>query len=275
VASADWLGLAGKRVLVTGVANRRSIAWHVHRGLVEVGAVPVHVVRDEATRDATARLLEGCDVHVCDVERQAEIDALAARLSADGVRLAGLLHSIAFANYAGGVRPFHETERADFLQAVDVSCYSLVALCRALAPCLEGGASVVTLSISHTHLAAESYGYMAPVKAALDAAVVFLAKSLAQHEGRGVRVNAVKAGPLKTTASAGIPGYLDNYLFAEQATLRHAALRTEEAADAALWLLSPRSSGVNAQGLVVDAGMGVNFFDSEIVRRATAPEGGA
>jgi enoyl-[acyl-carrier protein] reductase I len=104
---------------------------------------------------------------------------------------------------------------------------------------------------------------------------VFLAKSLADHAGGGVRVNAVKAGPLKTSSSAGIPGYLDNYLFAEQATLRHAALRTEEAADAALWLLSPRSSGVNAQGLVVDAGMGVNFFDADIVRRATAPEEGA
>lgn len=275
MASADWLGLAGQRVLVTGVANRRSIAWHVHRGLVEVGAVPVHVVRDAATREATAKLLEGFDVHVCDVERQAEIDALGARLAADGVRLAGLLHSIAFANYEQGLRPFHETARADFLQAVDVSCYSLVALCRALAPCFAGGASVVTMSISHTHLAAESYGYMAPVKAALDAAVVFLAKSLATHGGGGVRVNAVKAGPLKTTASAGIPGYLDNYLFAEQATLRHAALRTEEAADAALYLLSPRSSGINAQGLVVDAGMGVNFFDAGIVRRATAPEDGA
>ena len=81
MASADWLGLAGKRVLVTGVANKRSIAWHVHRGLVDVGAVPVHVVRDEATRDGVAGLLEGCDVHVCDVERQAEIDALAARLA--------------------------------------------------------------------------------------------------------------------------------------------------------------------------------------------------
>jgi enoyl-[acyl-carrier protein] reductase I len=275
MASSDWLGLAGRTVLVTGVANKRSIAAHVHRGLVEAGAVPVHVVRDAAAREATSALLDGVEVHVCDVERQGEIDALAARLVAGGVRLSGLVHSIAFANYERGVRPFHETERADFLQAVDVSCYSLVALCRALAPCLEGGASVVTMSISHTHLAAESYGYMAPVKAALDAAVVFLAKSLAAHEGRGVRVNAVKAGPLKTSASAGIPGYLDNYLFAEQATLRHAALRTEEVADAVLWLLSPRSAGVNAQGLVVDAGMGVNFFDRDIVRRATAPESGA
>ena len=272
----DWLGLAGKRVMVTGIANRKSIAWHVHKRLSEVGAEPVHVVRDPATREHVARLLDGFDVHICDVEHQDQIEALAAELQRSQIELHGLLHSIAFANFSAGLRPFHETERADFLQALDISCYSLVALSRALAPCLAPGASVVTLSISHTHMAAESYGYMAPIKAALDSAVVFLAKSFSGHaEGAGVRFNAIKAGPLKTSSSAGIPGYLENYLYAEQATLRHTALRTEEAADAVLFLLSPRSSGVNAQGLVVDAGMGVNFFDADIVRRSTAPEGPA
>jgi enoyl-[acyl-carrier protein] reductase I len=271
-----FLGLQGRTVLVTGVANRKSVAWHVHQGLVEAGARPLHVVRDEATRQATAKLLGGFPVYTCDVERQEEIDGLAAALAGAGVELDGLVHSIAFANYSGGVRPFHETERADFLQALDVSCFSLVALSRALGGRLAAGASVVTISISHTHLAAESYGYMAPIKAALDSAVVFLAKSFAGHAGgAGVRFNAVKAGPLKTSSSAGIPGYLDNYLYAEQATLRHAGLRTEEVAATALFLLSPRSSGINAQGLVVDAGMGVNFFDREIVRRvsATPPPG--
>ena len=79
-------------------------------------------------------------------------------------------------------------------------------------------------------------------------------------------------GPLKTSSSAGIPGYLDNYLFAEMATLRHKALSTQEVANAVLFLLSERSSGINAQGLIVDAGMGVNFFDRAIVERATRPE---
>jgi enoyl-[acyl-carrier protein] reductase I len=88
-----------------------------------------------------------------------------------------------------------------------------------------------------------------------------------------VRFNAVKAGPLKTSASAGIPGYLDAYLFAEAATLRHRALETDEVAATVVFLLSPRSSGINAQGLVVDAGMGTNFFDREIVRRFHASEG--
>jgi enoyl-[acyl-carrier protein] reductase I len=99
---------------------------------------------------------------------------------------------------------------------------------------------------------------------------VFLAKSFSAFSE--VRFNSVNAGLLKTSASAGIPGYLESYLFAERATLRKRALKTEEVADAVLFLLSERSSGVNAQGLVVDAGMGVNFFDREIVERAVRVE---
>lgn len=259
----DFLGLSGKTILVTGVANKKSVAWYVSRALTECGAKVLHVVRDAEVREQ-ARKLVG-DALLCDVERQEEIDALGRGLAERGVVLDGLVHSIAFANYREGATRFHETERADFLRALDVSCFSLVALARALEPRFAPRASVVALSISTTTMAAESYGYMAPIKAALDSSVVFLAKSFA---GSGeVRFNSVKAGPLKTSASAGIPGYLDNYLFAEAATLRHRALETEEVAAAVLFLLSPRSSGINAQGLVVDAGMGSNFFDREIVRR--------
>ena len=259
-----WLQLEHKTVVVTGVANRRSVAYHVHRGLVEAGARVIHVVKDEAARDATARLLEGCPVHVCDVERPEQVERLGSEVAGP---VHGLVHSIAFANFERGVRPFHETVKRDFLQALDISCFSLVALSNALKPRMAEDASVVTISISTTSMAAESYGYMAPIKAALDSAVVFLAKSFSADTR--VRFNAIKAGPLKTSSSAGIPGYLDNYLFAEAATLRHEALETQEVADAVLFLLSPRSSGFNARGLVADAGMGVNFFDREIVRRAT------
>jgi enoyl-[acyl-carrier protein] reductase I len=111
---------------------------------------------------------------------------------------------------------------------------------------------------------------MAPVKAALDSTVVFLAKSFSAFSE--VRFNSVNAGLLKTSASAGIPGYLDSYLYAEQATLRKRALATQEVADTTLFLLSPRSSGINARGVVVDAGMGVNYFDRDLVRRATRVE---
>ncbi len=265
----DWLGLSGKTVLVAGLANRKSVAWHVGKRLEEAGARAIHSVHTQKRRVDVLKLLAdgqgAADVLVCDVEKQTEIDALAAELSRRGVALDGLVHSIAFASYSGGPRPFHETSREDFLRAIDVSCFSLVALSNAVKGLFAPKASVVAISISTTRMAAENYGAMAPVKAALDSAIVFLAKSFSQA---GVRFNAVGAGPLKTASSAGIPGYLESYLYAEAATLRKRALETGEVADAALFLLSPRSSGFNAQTLVLDAGMGVNWFDKDLVERA-------
>lgn len=261
--------LTGKRFLVTGVANKKSVAWQTAKRLEDEGAEVIFTVRSEARAGTTAKLLDGREVHICDVEHQDQIDALA---TAIGDRsLDGLVHSIAFANYEEGMKPFQETGRADFLQAVDISCFSLVALTRALEDNLaaDGGASVVTISISTTTMAAENYGIMAPIKAALDSAVVFLAKGFGD---RGVRFNAVRAGLLKTSASAGIPGYLESYLFAEGATFRGSGLTTGEVADTALFLLSPRSSGINGQGIVVDAGMGSGYFDRALVERATRLE---
>jgi len=272
--SNDWLRLAERTILVTGLRNKKSVAWHVGAGLREVGARPVFTVHTEARRAEVQRLVPDGTVLVCDVADQASIDALAARLRSEGTRLDGLVHSIAYAEYTpradGSLRPFHETRRADFLRAVDVSCFSLVALSNALKDLFTPRASVVALSISTTRLTSPSYGYMAPIKAALDASIAFLAKSFSASGE--VRFNTVNPGLLKTSASAGIPGYVENLLFAEAATLRKRGLETQEAADAVLYLLSSRSSGINAQSLVVDAGMATNFFDEEIVRRATRPE---
>jgi enoyl-[acyl-carrier protein] reductase I len=268
----DWLGLAGKTVLVTGLANKKSVAWHVGAGLVAAGARVHWCVHTEARRERVLELTGDAPVHVCDVEREEDIEALAKELGARGVRLDGLVHSIAFADYSGGARPFQHTRKADFLRAIDVSCYSLVRLSGALEEHFAPGASVVAISISTTRMAAENYGFMAPAKAALDSSVAFLAKGFAP---RGVRFNAVAAGLLKTSSSAGIPGYLESYLYAEAATLRRKNLETREVADTVLFLLSPRSSGIAAQSVVVDAGMGVNYFDRDIVRRATRPEEGA
>jgi len=118
-------------------------------------------------------------------------------------------------------------------------------------------------------MASESYGYMAPIKAALDSSLAFLAKSFSRFSR--VRFNAVAPGLLKTSASAGIPGYVDAYLYAEQVIPRKQAVQTEEAAHVAAFLLSPRSSGVNAQRIVVDAGMSINYFDRDLIERAMRP----
>jgi len=127
----------------------------------------------------------------------------------------------------------------------------------------------VTISISTTRMASENYGYMAPIKAALDSSLAFLAKSFSGFSR--VRFNAVAPGLLKTAASAGIPGYVESYLYAEQVIPRKQAVATEEAAHAVAFLLSPRSSGINAQRIAVDAGMSINYFDRDVVRRAMRP----
>jgi enoyl-[acyl-carrier protein] reductase I len=116
----------------------------------------------------------------------------------------------------------------------------------------------------------DNYGYMGPIKAALESSVRFLAKSFSADSA--VRFNAVGAGPLKTSASAGIPGYLESYLYAEKLTFRRKNLETQEVANAVAFLLSERSSGVNGTTLVVDAGLGSNYFDKEIIRLAMRME---
>jgi enoyl-[acyl-carrier protein] reductase I len=266
----DFLQLAGKTIVVFGVANKKSVAWHVGRVLREAGATVVYSVRSAERRASVLPLVDGAEVFVCDVEKPEQIECLAADLKARHPVVHGIVHSIAFADYpAGGPRPFHETDKQAFLRAVDISCFSLVAICRALQPLLDADASVVTISISTTRMASENYGFMAPVKAALDSSLAFLAKSFSQTSR--VRFNAVAPGLLKTSASAGIPGYVDSYLYAEQVTLRGAAVRTEEVANAVAFLLSPRSSGINAQRVIVDAGMEVNYFDRRLVERGIDP----
>ncbi|MDG2408129.1 MAG: SDR family oxidoreductase [Pirellulales bacterium] len=259
----DYLDLKNKTILVFGLANRKSVAWHVGRVLREVGAEVLWVVRSEARRDEVKKLVGDAPVFVCDVENEEEIEVLERTIAQDWSRLDGLVHSIAFAEYEGGVKPFHETTKREFLRAVDISCYSLLAISRAFQKLLDTEASVVTISISTTRMASENYGYMAPIKAALDSSLAFLAKSFSRFSS--VRFNAVAPGLLKTSASAGIPGYVDSYLYAERVIPRGKAVRTEEVANTVAFLLSPRSSGINAQQIVIDAGMSINYFDRDIV----------
>lgn len=261
----DFLQLTNRRIVVFGMANRKSVAAHVGNVLTEAGAKVIHVVRSEERREQVRKLVGDAPIHVCDVEHPEQIDRVRDEIGTQHGPIHGFVHSIAFADYSAGWLPFHETPRRAFLQAVDVSCFSFIALANAFRDLIDKEhGSVVTVSISTTRMAAENYGYMAPVKAALDSSVCFLAKSFSKFSS--IRFNAVCPGLLKTSASAGIPGYIDSYLHAEKATLRKQAVQTEEVANAVAFLLSPRSSGINAQGLVIDAGMSINYFDESLVR---------
>lgn len=261
----DFLQLADKTIVVFGVANRKSLAYHVGKTLDEAGANVVHVVRNDARRESVKKLMPDAEIYVCDVEFPEQIEQVRDQIGEKHPRIDGLLHSIAFADYSGGIKPFHETGKPQFLRTVDISCYSLIAIANAFKELLARDASVVTISISTTRMANENYGFMAPVKAALDSSVTFLAKSFSQFSE--IRFNAVAPGLLKTSASAGIPGYVDAYLYAEQVIPRQRALETDEAANVAAFLFSPRSSGINAQNIVVDAGMQINYFDGKVVQR--------
>lgn len=262
-----FLGLEGRTIVIFGLANKKSIACSIGRVLVSAGAEVIHVVRSEQRAETASKLFPESPVFLCDVEEEDNIlrvrDEIGNHLSAP---IDGIVHSIAFANYSEGMQPFHATRKKDFLQAMDISCFSFIAIANHFKTLLAKQASLVTISISTTRMAAENYGYMAPVKAALESSLCFLAKSFSAFSE--IRFNAVCPGLLKTSASAGIPGYIESYLFAEQATLRKKAVQTKEAANVAAFLLSPRSSGMNGQCLVVDAGMGMNYFDAEIVGKA-------
>lgn len=263
----SFLEIENKKIVVFGLANKKSVACAIARVLAEEGAEIIHVVRSEQRAETARKLFPGSQVFICDVEDEANIirvrDEIAAKVSGD---IDGIVHSIAFANYSEGLKPFHATLKKDFLQAVNISCFSLISICNHFQNLLAKDGSVVTISISTTRMAAENYGYMAPVKAALESSLCFLAKSYSAFSN--VRFNAVCPSLLKTSASAGIPGYVDSYLFAEKVIPRKKALKTSEAANVAAFLLSGRSSGITGQCLVVDAGMGFNYFDKEVVTPA-------
>ena len=227
----DFLQLAGKPILIFGVANRKSVAYHIGRVLTEAGAECLYVVQNEAVRQGVARLLGDREIYLCDVEHEEQIARLQrrARRPADGAPRPGTL------DCRGRLLRGRETLPRNAQEGLFAGDGHLLLFAAGREPhawrtLLDPDASVVTISISTTRMASESYGYMAPIKAALDSSLAFLAKSFSRFSR--VRFNAVAPGLLKTSASAGIPGYVDSYLYAEQVIPRKRAVATEEVANA-------------------------------------------
>ncbi len=258
----DFLGIKDKVYFISGVANKKSVAYFSAKTLIDAGAKCIFSVQNETQIESLKKLFPDSNVFLCDVENKEDIKNLPVELKKFTDKIDGYLHSLAFANFSEGPKPFIETNRTDYLQAAQISCFSLVEVSNSLKELFTPDASIVTISISNTK--ATSYGYLGPIKAMLDATVPYLAKSFSEFSS--IRVNAIGAGPLKTSASAGIPDYIDNYLYAEELTLRKKALETQEVANTAAFLLSPRSSGINATTVLVDAGMSCNYFDQKIVK---------
>ncbi len=259
----SFLNLNNKKFLITGINNKKSVAFFVAKTLQDEGANLIISVQNEKQLEFVKEKYPKALTYLCDLQSTEAIQGMANDLKGKNIELNGLLHSVAFARFTAP--EFHNTGFEEYQEAIRISSYSLIELSRELKSLFHQNASVVTISISS--LRATSYGYMGPIKAMLSSSVDFLAKSFSQDTQ--IRFNAVAAGPLKTAASAGIPGYLENYLYSEQLTLRKQGLKTQEVANTACYLLSDRSSGINATSVTVDAGMNVNYFDEKVVEAYT------
>lgn len=249
--------LAGRNGLVVGVANKRSLAWAIAKAADEAGArltLSYATERFEANARKLAETLSSPPQLVaCDVTDDAAVADLYRQVEEERGGLDFLVHGVAFASREAISQPFLQTGRADFAQALDISAYSLVALARGAAPLMErrGGGSIVTLTYLGSERVFPHYNVMGVAKAALEAAVRYLAADLGP---RNVRVNAVSAGPIKTLAASGIPGFsriLQHYR--ERAPLAR-TVDAGEVADAALFLLGPAGRGVTGEVLMVDGG---------------------
>lgn len=254
--------LEGKVYFISGVANKKSVATHSAEALIEKGASCIFSAQNTENLAQINKIFPDSPAFIMDVAKKEDIQNLKEQVSKYTNELAGILHSIAFARFDLPPKPFHETSREYFLEAAQISSFSLVEISNALKDLLSHDASVVTISISNTK--ATSYGYLGPIKAMLETTVCYLAKSFSAFSN--IRFNSVGAGPLKTSASAGIPDYVDNYLFSEELTMRKENLKTSEVANTAAFLLSHISSGINAQNIIVDAGMSSNYFDQKVVK---------
>jgi enoyl-[acyl-carrier protein] reductase I len=248
--------LSGKHGLVVGVANRRSIAWAIAQAAGAAGARLAVTYQGERLEDNVRELSETLAsplVMPLDVASDEQITEVAAAIDREFGGLDFLVHCAAFAPKSELDNPFVETSREGFRIALDVSAYSLIALTRAVTPLMErrGGGSVVTLTYLGSQRVFTNYNVMGVAKAALEASVRYLAGDLGR---RGIRVNAVSAGPVKTLAAMGIKDFSSiRDVYSERAPLRR-NIDVREIADAAVFLLSPRSRGTTGEILYVDAG---------------------
>jgi len=248
--------LANRIGLVIGVANKRSIAWAIAQAAAAEGASLVLTYQGERLEENVRELaatLPTATVWPCDVSSDEQIDALFAEIDRIHGGLDFVVHGAAYALREDLAAPFVQTSREGFRVALDVSAYSLVAVALRATPLMEkrGGGSMLTLSYLGSERVFTNYNVMGVAKAALEAAVRYLAADLGP---KSIRVNAISAGPIKTLAASGISGFsqiLQHYR--DRAPLRR-TVETSEVADAAIFLLGPAGKAITAEVLMVDGG---------------------
>jgi enoyl-[acyl-carrier protein] reductase I len=251
--------LENKIGIILGVANKRSIAWATARACTEAGARLAFTYQNERLKENVEGLTKGTDAPLiqCDVTKPEEVASAFAMVKERFGRLDFLVHSLAFAPREALEGDFVVTTREAFLTALDISAYSLTEVARAAAPLMTEGGSILSMTYYGAEKVVPNYNVMGVAKAALEASTRYLASDLGRQN---IRVNALSAGPINTLAARGV-GNLSTMLkhHAERAPLRR-NVEPREVGNAALFLLSPLSSGITGEILHVDCGYNIMAF---------------
>jgi enoyl-[acyl-carrier protein] reductase I len=250
--------LDGKKAAIFGVANDRSIAWAISEALHAEGAELAFTFAGEILEKRVRPLAEGIGSKIvlpCDVTKDEEIEKVFATLKQEWGGLDIMIHAIAFARKEDLANPYVQTSRHGFHLAMDVSAYSMVALARHAAPLMEGrNGSMLTLTYMGSERVIPNYNVMGVAKAALEASVRYLANDLGP---KGIRVNAISAGPIRTLAASGIANFKEMlHHVSEQAPLKR-NIDAEEVGKTALFLCSDWGSAITGEVLHVDAGYSI------------------
>ncbi len=246
--------MAGKRGLIMGVANDRSIAWGIAKALADHGAELAFTYQGEVFAKRVRPLAESIGstmVLDCDVTDEASLDGVFTALGAHWERLDFLVHAIAFSDSNELKGRYVDTTRGNFLRSMDISCYSFTDVCRRAAPLMSAGGSLLTLSYLGAERVVPHYNVMGVVKAALEASVRYLAVDLG---GQNIRVNAISAGPIKTLAASGIGDFRYILKWNQYNAPLKRNVGIEEVGGASVYLLSDLSTGVTGEVHHVDCG---------------------
>ncbi|MEO7454273.1 MAG: SDR family oxidoreductase [Fimbriimonadales bacterium] len=248
--------LQGKKGVVFGVANERSIGWAIAKAAAAEGAKVGVGVQNERMGGSAAKLVEGTDMKMftCNLNLEEDLERTRGELEAEFGKLDFVVHSVAFALREDLTEPFIQTSREGFRVALETSAYSFVAAARALEPILADDASLITMTYLGSQRVLPNYNVMGVAKAALEASTRYLAFDLG---ARGIRVNAVSPGPIMTVSARGIKGFSGILeVIGERAPLKRPAEQAE-VASTSVYLLSDLSKGVSGQTIYVDSGYSV------------------
>lgn len=254
------IDMKGKVAVVFGLANKRSIAYAIAEKLATAGATLVLCYQSERLRAEAEELLESLGqtgkarAIQCDVSIDAEIDSAFTQIAASFPVIHTVVHSVAFAPADALKNNFLMTKREEFRIAHDVSVYSLIAISRGAAPLMTEGGSIITLTYYGSQKVFPNYNVMGVAKAALEATVRYLAASLG---ARGIRVNAISAGPIKTLAARGVSDFATILDTVTARAPLHRNIEQVEVGNAALFLASDLASGITGEVTYVDCGFNI------------------